>query len=340
MKKIIALWLVMGAAVMPLISMNQAAIVSPADCRLALQNIAGQARGRVPNTRHNSQNKMILQTFIHALSSLELLETNTEKREIISGVLNSANADFATGGFDGPRMAMLAQQVLEVVESDDIGFGGGTVSSMSGVVPEGDFDLYSGVITRAPEIQSSDEQALIQLRRQFAALLTHIAPIELALRSRGDSNISHEQVEIIKTIGKTAVELVDNIIAIDSSLTGEQKCQLMRLGEKIQDHLDLVARQGRGRAITPQSAAKVAVFVIQGLLEIAAVLAIQVQKLSLSDRPELVQKRHRYGYCGIAAVSIAVVLSAIIIGTNAAGITDIQIVPAMMDLIKPLTGLL
>ncbi|MBM3886949.1 hypothetical protein FJ364_03365 [Candidatus Dependentiae bacterium] len=149
-----------------------------------------------------------------------------------------------------------------------------------------------------------------------------------------------EQVNLLRTLGDTAIELVDNIIALDTNLSSEQKVALMKIGERVQDNLNLIARQAKGRVFTAQAAAKVTVFVIQGLLEISGILAIQVQKLSLADKPELVQRRNRYTHFGITAVCLAGVLSAVITATNAAGYTDIQIVPSISNVFKSLIDLL
>jgi transcriptional regulator of met regulon len=277
MKKFIALWFVLKVGVTTLIAMDKSIIVVPADALLPLQNIIERVRVRVPNTRHNTHRKMILQTFIHALTSLTLLETNNEKLEIIKGVLNNAKINFTAEKFDGERMAMLAQQVLEVVASENFDFGQDStaVNQMRDVFLDNEFDLDNGIIAHPPGENRIDTEELIKLRREFAALLTQIAPIQLILLSRKNTNISLEQVRLIKAIGETAVEVVDNIIAIDSNLTGEEKCQLMKLGEQIQDNLQLVARQSRRRVFTSDGVDQCVVFVVKQLQEIACLLAVE-----------------------------------------------------------------
>lgn len=148
-----------------------------------------------------------------------------------------------------------------------------------------------------------------------------------------DSDVDHARFQKFSELAHQALPLIE-MISDDAPLVSKEASELAELHKAIQKKLT------QKRMISPQAAAKVTVFVVQGLLQVAGILAIQVNKLALAERPDLVAQRSSYRKWGICTVVTAMALSAVLIAGNAAGIIDIQIIPSVTEVFAALPNIL
>ncbi|MBM3887456.1 hypothetical protein FJ364_06005, partial [Candidatus Dependentiae bacterium] len=144
--------------------------ISPESCLDTISQVCKKLRNKTPVTRHNSHNKKLLQTFSQALHALLLLESNEARKVLIQATINSVDVDLETHVFDNERMAMLAEQLLIVIATDDQSVNNkaahpGEVLRAEEEMNDLDLALNYSIV----RFSENDEIELEKLRREFAA---------------------------------------------------------------------------------------------------------------------------------------------------------------------------
>lgn len=212
-----------------------------------------------PVTRHRSaEQKLAATTLRDLIKTLEVVEENAEKKGVFHELAQELNKKIKEESIDGQYIVDLATRALSLVETapDDV---------------------------RAVYSRSLEKFKVREARLTFALHLQTLLPFIKRMHEPGGI-FSAEDLKTIRQVGGEVEDLAYAIAAHDPILQGIERVGLCKYAERIKDQLALLQLRTQridGRMIVPeyQVAAKAAVSVIQGCLEIAAIMGIQQQRL-------------------------------------------------------------
>lgn len=304
--------------------------VSPAGCReqadklLADVGVYGKRKFRTNQTRHDFEMKLY-RNFDKMLAEMEPLGEGTDwqkriqalRQECVLAALEQLNVARLTELTQKISKAMieLEEEMAPKTEAADVQHNSDRRAK-----------LRKAMGLPSESVKPSADEARAQLAQALLGL-------QEFMDINSDSEVAQDKFERLSALAQRALELID-VITDDMPLQDSHTKELMQIHKQISEKL------GVQRGMSPQVAAKVTVFVVQGLLQVASILAIEVNRLALAERPEIVVQRASYRKWGVCAVVTAMALSAVLIAGNAAGIIDIQIVPAIADIVGALPNLL
>lgn len=273
-------------------------------------SIDGLRQKRPGVTRSKARATVALQeSFLEFLKGIVVIVESREKKDEIMAMIAAIELEVEAGNFDVDRLNYFAQAAFDTVAQPEDGAG------------------------HDPEV--------CRLQVQYAAMAGRITLFSSMIDESGkgeDFTFAPEIQSEIRVIGAEMVRIARLVAARSRELSSDQREGLLLSAQDVQKNLERMA--GATKRITPQAAAKVAVWTVQALLVTSNVLAGQVARLSLTDRPDLVAQRTWYRRAGFCTVASAVALAAALVAGNASGIIDIQIIPSITDLLAPLSGLL
>lgn len=289
---------------------------------------------RVSKEKHLCEKELLL-IFNSMIHNLRGMEGDAIHGEVIKTVLRDCEHALCED-FELSKLDQLVQQILTVAPKNGIRF----VESREAA---DELDLSPSHQTRRQR-GSIDGQVIVANAKLN---LESVAQELSAFGQKTESSFSQSDLERIETLQEVVDGLTETILG-DSALGSHAR---QDLEGKIQGIKDTLAKKRQsicsespsvGRMINPtaQVAAKTAVFAITAMLEITGILAVQVQRLALAEKPELVTQRNSYRTWGIRLTMVTIVLAGILITGNAAGIIDVQVVPDVARLLASGAGLL
>lgn len=273
-----------------------------------------------PVTRHRAvEQKLAAATLRDLVKTLEVVEQSAEKKEALRELGGELDKKITEASVDGEYIIDLATRALSLVET----------------APEDVRAFYSG---------SPEKFSVREARLTFALHLQTLLPFIKRMHEPGGS-FTAADLKTIREVGTQVEDLAQFIAAKDPILQEIDRVGLRKYAERIKDQLAFVQLRTQridGRMIVPeyQVAAKAAVYVIQGCLEIAAIMGIQQQRLALSNAPEHQSQRTWYRRVGLCTLTTALLLGGCIVVGNAVGVIDIQTVFTVKELLASLSTVL
>jgi hypothetical protein len=277
----------------------------------------GAYKGRRMTRANISASIELQNSFLEFLKSVQVMVKSADKKEQILAMIGAMETEIRAGNFDAERLNYFAQAALDVVAEP------------------GDYD-HDG-----PGRLEPIDPVVAHLMTQYAAMALKITEYSQMIDAsgKGEDFVFEERVqEDIKTIGAEIVRIAHLVAGRARGLSDDEKDALRDGAQAVQENLNKMS--GATTRNTPQVAAKVAVWTVQALILTSNALAGHVQRLALTDRPDLVAQRSWYRRAGLCSIITAVALTAALVAGNAAGIIDIQTVPVLSDLLAGLPGLL
>lgn len=340
MKLMMGLRALIGIFVLICITQVQAAarrITSPTACRehadkllKEVTTVYQKRQFKTDKTRHDFEMKLF-RKFDQMLKAMADLGEGTPLRERIQKLQTECD-DASLAQLNIAQLVLITQKISKAMREFEKEAGPEISAKVSRVTRSqgGVYEDEAGSDSDSEE-SLSDSEAACEARAKLAEVLLQLPQFMDITES---SDLPKARFVMLKALAEEALTHIDQLCENDASLEDEQ-CDALRA-----IHKEIFKRLGSKRTLSAQATAKVAVFIVQGLLQVAGALAIQVNKLSLADRPDLVAQRVSYRKWGIRTIVTAMTLSAVLVAGNAAGWIDIQIIPSVTEILAALPNIL